>query len=519
MPSTPASSSLEFLEIAAQFHLGELPTEARHPKTKNLSRLSQTDLEGALRLLHEVERDALDLAFAPSLDDIRELTRAIRATWDQGGRIFLGGCGATGRLSVSLEALWRKECATRSTPFQANDVVSFIAGGDYALVRSIENFEDHPAYGAQQLRDLGFSKKDLLIAITEGGETPFVIGAALEATTISALPTWFLYCNTQDSLRAIERSREIFDHPRIRSLSLPTGPMALAGSTRLQASTVLMLAAGSTLFAANDHTDPVLQIQAFQQTLKAADFTVLAPLISREAEAYAKGIRCLHAATEYAVTVLTDTTERSPTFSIAPFENDLFPNDGKAWTYLTVPGTDTAAAAWNAVLMRAPRPLTWKSVARKYDASVMSGFNFSSEVIERRKRQIGAPLVYSVESEHGNLRLSIGGRTAALPCHVSRLNQHLILKCALNMSSTLVMGRLGRFESNLMLFVKASNNKLIDRSIRFILLLLSDRNLKFKYEDVCHALFEVRATLGSEESIVIKTFEHLTNNSAKGQTA
>ncbi|MGK4495551.1 hypothetical protein ACSLVN_27470, partial [Klebsiella pneumoniae] len=48
------------------------------------------------------------------------------------------------------------------------------------------------------------------------------------------------------------------------------------------------------------------------------------------------------------------------------------------------------------------------------------------------------------------------------------LFEHVFLKVALNMHSLLVMGRYGRFESNVMTWVKSSNNKLIDRSIRYV---------------------------------------------------
>ena len=132
MPTPAQILAHEFLKISSHFRLGELPTESRHPKTKNLSRLSQTDLEAALRLLQEVELEALESAFASTSNDVRDLARAIRSTWDRGGRLFLCGCGATGRLSVSLEALWRKEAATNGHPETKESVVSFIAGGDYA---------------------------------------------------------------------------------------------------------------------------------------------------------------------------------------------------------------------------------------------------------------------------------------------------------------------------------------------------------------------------------------------------
>ena len=43
-----------------------------------------------------------------------------------------------------------------------------MAGGDAALVRSIERFEDYPEYGARQLRELGFRDGDLMVATTRG---------------------------------------------------------------------------------------------------------------------------------------------------------------------------------------------------------------------------------------------------------------------------------------------------------------------------------------------------------------
>ncbi|MBK7892380.1 MAG: hypothetical protein IPJ84_16505 [Bdellovibrionales bacterium] len=41
-----------------------------------------------------------------------------------------------------------------------------------------------------------------------------------------------------------------------------------------------------------------------------------------------------------------------------------------------------------------------------------------------------------------------------------------ILKYLLNLQSTLAMGRVGRYQGNLMTFVRPANNKLIDRALR-----------------------------------------------------
>ena len=48
-----------FLQIAPQFKLGKLLTEAQHPKTLNLSALAQQDLSQALEILKEIDLDTL----------------------------------------------------------------------------------------------------------------------------------------------------------------------------------------------------------------------------------------------------------------------------------------------------------------------------------------------------------------------------------------------------------------------------------------------------------------------------
>ena len=41
--------------------------------------------------------------------ELQEMYSAITDTLDSGHRVFISGCGATGRLSLALEALWRQE--------------------------------------------------------------------------------------------------------------------------------------------------------------------------------------------------------------------------------------------------------------------------------------------------------------------------------------------------------------------------------------------------------------------------
>jgi N-acetylmuramic acid 6-phosphate etherase len=96
----------EFLQIAPQFRLGELPTESSHPRTRQLSQLAQNNLPEAVELLRSIELEALK-AFDSTLPRLEELKRAVHETFASGGRVYLCGCGATGRLSLTLETLWR----------------------------------------------------------------------------------------------------------------------------------------------------------------------------------------------------------------------------------------------------------------------------------------------------------------------------------------------------------------------------------------------------------------------------
>jgi N-acetylmuramic acid 6-phosphate etherase len=500
-----STSAQTFLQQASEFQLGRLPTESRHPLTGKLSQLAKNNLPVALRLMHEVELTALKSLLQRPVD-LRQLEEEAHATINAGGRIFLCGCGATGRLSLVIETLWREIVATHKRPDLKEKVFSFMAGGDYALIRSIEKFEDHFEFGARQLRDAGFREGDLLIASTEGGETPFVIGAAEEATAISSRRPFFNFCNPADLLcKTTERSKRVIENPKIRSLSFETGPMALSGSTRLQASSALMLAAGAALFSYVDGKRAVDRVSAYLETLRTVDFTALAPLIEKEAAHYAAGGLCVHRTRDYGITVVTDTTERTPTFSLLPFESNLHPADRPSWTYLCMANASTTEEAWRLILHREPRPLNWEGFTERFGMESLHSFDFSRKAEARR-----APvLVFSIERTDRNIEFSIDGATARLKKPDGLLEEHLLLKAALNTASTLLMGRLDRFSSNLMLYVRATNNKLVDRAIRYVQALLEDEGLTTSYESICETLYELMPTLAPDEPIVLMTFEVL----------
>ena len=500
----------EFLAQKERFRLGDLPTERAHPKTSHLSEWAKSDVVLGLKTLREVDLDALH-RIVGLRQELVPLFQAVAATLAQGDRIFLIGCGATGRLSLSLDYLWRRK-------FPASmQVRSLMAGGDVALVHSLEGFEDFPEFGARHLKELGFGPRDLLIGSTEGGETPYVIGAVEMAAGMSHRAPQFLCCNPRDILMAkVERSRRVLGNPKIQSYCLDTGPMALTGSTRMQASSVLMLVIGLALDFGQDIDGAFAAFAQWIDFLERQDVTLLENFIVKEAATYIDHGHTLYASDDYAITVFTDTTERAPTFNLAPFDNPANLTSRHSLTYLMIPSAQTAEESWRHLLARAPRALEWPDIHPKTTRDYLLSFDFGSGALGFRERLLGPPQIFQIDNKDSRLGWSFAGIAERFALPGSPLLDHLTLKLLLNMHSTLVMGRLGRFEGNLMTWVYPSNGKLIDRAARYTEILLHQSGHDdFTYDEIVRAQFNCKSTLSPEESIVHKTMERLVADRAR----
>jgi N-acetylmuramic acid 6-phosphate etherase len=320
-----------------------------------------------------------------------EIKETILRSLKNGGRIFFTGCGSTGRLSILLDSVWRdfwqKQSRRRGDEsqtekkFETPDVVfyennnfenrtfSVMAGGDYALIKSVEGFEDFTAFGKKQINDLGVSAKDVVFAITEGGETPFVIGTAWAGVDAGA-KVYFVYNNPDDILCAhVERSREVIQDARIEKINLTTGPMAITGSTRMQATSIQLCVMLTVLEMV---TRELLQMdsadvpQTFLEKLTEMHAglkspEVLAPLaklVELEESVYRSGHKNNYFADALGIDVLTDTTERSPTYCTPPFRKFDDATATESWAFLFLPQRETADA-WHSILKREPRCVEW----------------------------------------------------------------------------------------------------------------------------------------------------------------
>ncbi|MFL5810762.1 MAG: hypothetical protein ACJ749_14665 [Flavisolibacter sp.] len=498
---SPQEKTHSFLEIAPQFKLGHLVTESFHPKTGHLSDLVKEDVASALKLLEEVDHDAIKL-MEQKKSVLWELAVEIRDTLSHGNKVFMCGCGATGRLSLVLETLFRQKNG------QSNQVFSFMAGGDFALIKSVESFEDKTEYGERQLMELGFGPNDLLLASTEGGETPFVIGACNKAAALSKRKPYFLYCNPDEVLMPIHRSKEVIENSKIKKVNLTVGPMAISGSTRMQSSTVLMLGIGvGLLYEHKDENSFSEFYNDFLHRLTLSRYEALAPFTKMEAKLYQEKKYLNYVTDPYlAISILTDTTERSPTFSLRGFENRLDHDGQHALSYLFIPEAETAGHAWSELLWRTPRPVEWKELDGRINRDRLFGFDISKQGLKNRSLHI--PTVeFSIMYDDGRVLFKCGKEEAVFEWGEDPLFNHLMVKMLLNAHSTLIMGLLGRYEGNVMTWVRPSNNKLIDRAARYISQLLKQKNKTATYEEIVLKIFEEIENASEDRPVVLTVLD------------
>jgi N-acetylmuramic acid 6-phosphate etherase len=547
------------------FRLGKLPTECSNPKTARFSQTAAQNVGDGIRMLEAVDAEILPVAdrvfasaeFAALVDALFQAARA-------GRRICFSGCGATGRLSILLEAAWRRffqelkanhpQIAARLPDFESR-AVSIMTGGDHALIRSVEGFEDYTSFGRHQVVELGLGSGDVLVATTEGGETSSVIGTVWQALE-SGARVFFAFNNPAAVLCGhVERSRQVIEDARITKLDLATGPMAIAGSTRMQATTSELLVLGAALEMAMVR---LLQEQLSPEELRtlgiephpAVDYArmfaellaelarpaaveAMAGLVEFEEGIYRRQGLVTYATDRFLLDVLTDTTERAPTFRLPPFRKCDDQVSALSWAFVKNPTCDTAEA-WFQVLRRDGRGLTWNADTYRHLGAApgvvanppklgneeLAKFQIGREPDAARSTHADAALLAILvgpEADRaataddplttGMAQLAAQYRRVAavsigpegppawaaerfhVPCRwpasAVDLWARLAAKLVLNTLSTTTMARLGRVSGNWMICVETSNKKLIDRGTRLIAEIAG-----MSYDDACYLLHE-----------------------------
>ena len=545
-----------FLNNEKQFQLGMLPTEQSNPKTRNLDLKFASDPSEGVKMLLSIDRDVQIMA--QKILDGNEFQKMVFAGVEaisEGRKIVFSGCGATGRLSILLESMWRcffRDLSHKSAEIYGkvkkfeNSVFSIMTGGDYALIRSVEYFEDYQEFGRQQVREMDINAGDVLIAITEGGETSSVLGSVEEAADRGA-KVFLLFNNPADILsKYIERSRRAIEDLRVTVLDLYCGPMAVAGSTRMQATTSEQLIAGAALETILSHSLKQVLCPTQLKMLNIKDMNyakafdalldelltihnteILGEYIKMEKSIYQENGLVTYFTNEFMLDIFTDTTERAPTFmlpSFKKFDDNVSP---PSWAFVKNPLLPTHEV-WDHILGRSPRCLEWSSdlyrsmgandalvsspplldktqivkfhVGNEEDNSRLSRTpNIAINVMGSREMMGISYDNYKTALEKSFLKfqrkslLVIGSGSEPADYRIScspdnsvlNLMEHMAIKLVLNTISTGTMVLMGRLTGNWMSWVEVTNKKLRDRGIRLI-----SEICGLSYRDACYALHE-----------------------------
>jgi N-acetylmuramic acid 6-phosphate etherase len=180
---------------------------------------------------------------------------------------------------------------------------------------------------------------------------------------------------------------------------------------------------------------------------------------------------------------------------------------------VSLENTADAAEAWARLLGRPPRPLNWPEVDPRTTWDYLYHFDFSVNALQRRQSRIPDKThhEFRIRASRDAIRFQLAGLTHKVKVNgLPELFQHLLLKQLLNIHSTVVMGRLGRYENNLMTWVSPTNCKLVDRAIRYVKQLLAGAGrTDQRYEDIVRRLFAEMQATGPGESVVIRTYHSL----------
>jgi len=232
--------------------LSQMITEGRNPASQNIDELST---EAMLRVINDEDKKVA-LAVEAIVPQIAAAVDAICAAFQAGGRLIYCGAGTSGRLGI-LDA---SECPpTFGTPRE--QVIGLIAGGHTAILQAVENAEDNREQGAQDLKDIHFSRHDVLVGIAASGRTPYVLGALAYANQLGAI-TVALTCNPGSAMSQVAAI----------ALTPVVGPEVVTGSSRMKAGTAQklvlnMLTTGSMIRSGKVYGNLMVDVEATNQKL------------------------------------------------------------------------------------------------------------------------------------------------------------------------------------------------------------------------------------------------------------
>jgi N-acetylmuramic acid 6-phosphate etherase len=199
--------------------LKALETEQRNPETMHIDLAGPAEIA---RLINNQDKRVADNVES-RLEEIGNTIEMVKNAFLRGGRLIYAGAGTSGRLGV-LDAA---ECP----PTFGTDpsmVIGLMAGGNEAMFIAQEGAEDDPAFGINDVTQIGINSKDVLVGLAASGRTPYVLGAIKEAKRQGA-GTVMICC--------VSAGRIKHDNTIDIMIDIPVGQEVIMGSTRMKSAT------------------------------------------------------------------------------------------------------------------------------------------------------------------------------------------------------------------------------------------------------------------------------------------
>jgi N-acetylmuramic acid 6-phosphate etherase len=201
--------------VTAALTGGGAATERQRVDLRDLDLRPTAEL---VQLINDEDRTVAG-AVADAAESIAAAIDAIVERLESGGRLVYVGAGSSGRAAAADAA----ECGPT---FSTDRIV--------AVTTEEEAAEDDAAAGANDLAALGVGEKDVVLAVSASGRTPYTL-SAVERAAKEGARTIGLAC---------VRDSELTRHVEL-AIEIEVGPEVIAGSTRMKAGTAQKLVLNS----------------------------------------------------------------------------------------------------------------------------------------------------------------------------------------------------------------------------------------------------------------------------------
>lgn len=256
-------------------NLSQMMTESRNPASALIDTLPTLEMLATIN----AEDKKVAAAVEATLPQVARVVDRVVEAFANGGRLVYCGAGTSGRLGI-LDA---SECPpTYGTPRE--QVIGLIAGGNTAILQAVENAEDSPEMGRDDLLNLGFNARDVLVGIAASGRTPYVLGAMAYARSVGATVA-AISCNQNSEM---SRAADIAIEPLV-------GPEIVTGSSRMKAGTAQklilnMITTGAMIQSGKVYSNLMVDVEATN-----------AKLVQRQVNIVVEATECSPGEADYAL--------------------------------------------------------------------------------------------------------------------------------------------------------------------------------------------------------------------------